>query len=109
MIVSRAVVLGVAAAAMGAAIGFGRASSGQDRVAGWRGDIDFLVAEARRVHAGPSRPAHAPAFAEAAADLSRRVPELPDHRVVVEVQRLLARLNDGHSLVYPMPSERMSR
>lgn len=79
-----------------------------DRVAGWRRDIEHLVAEARRLHAGPERPAHSAAFARAAAELSRRVPDLPDRRVVVELQRLLAMLGDGHSLVYPMPGPRTS-
>lgn len=74
------------------------------RVAGWRADIDTLVATARRVHAGPTRPAHTPAFAQATASLFARIPQLSDARVTVEVQRLVAMLGDGHSLVYPMPS-----
>jgi hypothetical protein len=83
-----------------------RRSASGDRVAGWRADIELLVAEARRVHAGPTRPAHGPEFARAAAELERRLPELPDERVAVEVQRLLALLGDGHSLLYAMPSPR---
>jgi hypothetical protein len=66
------------------------------------------VAEARRVHAGPERPAHALDFAQAAAGLSRRIPDLPDRRVLVEFQWLLAMLGDGHSLVYLMPATRAS-
>jgi hypothetical protein len=61
------------------------------------------VDEARRVHAGPTRPSHSPAFAQAADELARRIPDLPDRRVIVEFQRLLALLSDGHSLVYPAP------
>jgi len=82
--------------------------SAPDRVAGWRGDLEYLVAEARRVHAGPTRPAHAPEFAQAAAELSQRIPNLPDRRIVVEFQRLLAMLGDGHSIMYPMPAPRAS-
>lgn len=78
-----------------------------DRVEGWRLDIDHLVAEARRMHAGPDRPAHQPAFAEAAEALKRRVPSLPDGRIVAELQGLLARLGDGHSLLYPFPTPRV--
>src|SRR5512145_1811585 len=70
-----------------------------DRVAGWRGDLDYLVAEARRVHASPARPAHSRAFTQAAANLSQRIPDLSDRRIVVELQRLLAMLGDGHSIV----------
>src|SRR5512145_3425715 len=72
--------------------------STSDRVAGWRGDVEYLVTEARRVHASPARPAHTPAFAQAAADLSQRIPDLSDRRIVVELQRLLAMLGDGHSI-----------
>ncbi|MEZ4587084.1 MAG: hypothetical protein R2909_11840 [Gemmatimonadales bacterium] len=78
-----------------------------DRVAGWRADVDHLVVEARRMHAGPDRPAHGPAFAEAAEALKRRVPELTDVRVAVELQRLLASLGDGHSLLYPFPTPKV--
>jgi hypothetical protein len=82
--------------------------STSDRVAGWRGDVEYLVTEARRVHASPARPAHTPAFAQAAADLSQRIPDLSDRRIVVELQRLLAMLGDGHSIVYAMPIPRAS-
>lgn len=78
------------------------------RDAGWRADLDTLLAVARRVHASPQRPAHSADFAQAAAELRERVPALPDHRIAVEIQRLLAMLGDGHSLVYPMPSPRVS-
>lgn len=76
------------------------------RIVGWRSDIDHLVAEAKRQHAGPARPAHSAEFSSAAARLKQRVPTLPDRLVVVELQRLLAMLRDGHSLVYPAPTAR---
>lgn len=78
-----------------------------DRVTGWRYDIDYLVAEAQRMHAGPERPAYQPEFLTAAADLKRRVATLSDGRMAVEIQRLLAMLHDGHSILYPMPSPRV--
>jgi hypothetical protein len=87
------------------------ARQGQDsaeRVVGWRSDLQLLVAEAQRRHAGPARPAFSPRFTAAAARLSGQIPGLPDRRVAVEFQRLLAMLGDGHSLVYPMPSARVS-
>jgi hypothetical protein len=37
-------------------------------------------------------------------ELKSRIMDLPDHRVALEIQRLMAMLGDGHSLVYPMPS-----
>jgi hypothetical protein len=79
-----------------------------DRVAGWRRDIDHLIAEARRVHAGPARPAHGRLFGDAAATLARRIPELSDRRIAVEIQRLMAILGDGHSVLYATPSRRVA-
>jgi hypothetical protein len=79
-----------------------------DRVAGWRYDIDYLVAEAQRMHAGPDRPAYQPEFVAAATDLKRRVPSFSDGRMAVEIQHLLAMLHDGHSLLYPHPSSRVA-
>jgi hypothetical protein len=85
----------------------GQSSGRAERAAGWQRDLEFLVAEARRLHAGPSRPAHTAAFADAAASLAAKAGDLRDHQLAVEVQRLMAMLGDGHSLLYPMPSERM--
>lgn len=79
-----------------------------DRVAGWRLDIDYLVAEARRMHGGPDRPAHQPPLANAAEELKRRVPSLSDQRLAAEIQRLLAFLGDGHSILYPTSSARVT-
>lgn len=77
------------------------------RVDGWRADIALVVATAQRTHAGPTRPAHGPAFTGAADALAARVPTTDDARLAVELQRLLARLGDGHSLVYPAPGPRV--
>jgi len=79
-----------------------------NRIAGWRYDIDYLVAEAQRMHAGPDRPAYQPEFLAAAADLKRRVATLSDGRMAVEIQRLLAMLHDGHSILHPVPSPRVT-
>lgn len=70
------------------------------RVEGWRHDLDFLAREARRMHAGPARPAFSAAFDSAAAALRERVPELTNDRIVVELGRLLVLLGDGHTGIY---------
>jgi hypothetical protein len=77
------------------------------RVAGWRSDLQVLLEAARRFHAGPTRPAHQPAFAAAISRLSAEVSRLSDERIVVEIQRVMALLGDGHSLVYIMPTPRI--
>jgi hypothetical protein len=70
------------------------------RTEGLRFDIDYLVEEARRMHAGPARPAHSPGFEAAARDLWKAVPEISDAEFLAGVMKLLAILNDGHSAIY---------
>ncbi|HEX9894724.1 MAG TPA: hypothetical protein VGA78_12420 [Gemmatimonadales bacterium] len=77
------------------------------RVAGWQADLQFLLTQARQVHAGPGRPAHRPEFEQAVSGLFRRVPGLSDERIVVEIQRLMTLLGDGHSIVYLAPTPRI--
>lgn len=78
---------------------------------GWRYDLDFLVAEARRLHAAPGRPAFSEAFDSAASALRERIPEWSNDRVVTEMGRLMALLGDGHTGMYgpgpdsPLPFE----
>lgn len=78
-----------------------------DRTAGWRGDITFLVSEAQRLNPAPSAPARAPAFTTEAEALAAAVPRLSDEAVAAGIQRLLAALGDGHTVLYPMPTERV--
>lgn len=81
---------------------------GLDRVAGWRFDLDYFVEEAQRLHASPERPAFGEGFLAAVESLAGRVPELDDVAVAMEVQKIVAtQLADGHSVVYPLPTERV--
>jgi len=71
------------------------------RVDGWRGDLDYLVAEIKRVHSRYRREPLPAEFVRAADETRRAIPRLADEEVVVKFQRLLALLGDGHSLTYP--------
>lgn len=71
-----------------------------ERDAGWRADLDFLVAEARRVNPAPHRPALDPEFERLASALRAEIPELGDDQVLARLLRLVAFLNDGHSALY---------
>lgn len=70
---------------------------------GWQYDLEFLLAEAKRlhgVHGGPEQPAFSARFASAVDALSARIPELTNDQIVVELQRLMALLGDGHTGMY---------
>jgi hypothetical protein len=71
-----------------------------DRVAGWRSDVDYLVAEAQRLNPGPTRPAFSEPFLEAAAEIRAAIPQLTDDQVLARLMRLTALLGDGHSALY---------
>jgi tetratricopeptide (TPR) repeat protein len=71
----------------------------------WRHDLDYLVAEAKRMHADPDRPAHSQQFQDAADSLRARIGNLSNDRIVLEMGRLLAMLGDGHTGIYgPAPN-----
>lgn len=71
-----------------------------ERVAGWRHDLRYFVAEARRLHAGPGRHAWSDRFEALADSIYDRIPALADAEVVLELQRLGVLLGDGHTGVY---------
>lgn len=75
----------------------GAQADGLDRDARWIADLDYFVEEARRMHVGPDRPAHAPAFDARAALVRQGIPGWSDTRVAAELVRLSVMLGDGHS------------
>jgi hypothetical protein len=84
-------------------------AAGDDRVAGWRADLAYVLAESRRLHASPARPAFDPAFAAALDALAARVPALDDAAVAIGLQSILAtHLADGHTTIYPVTTERVA-
>jgi hypothetical protein len=76
------------------------------RVAGWRSDVDSLLALVGRTH-WRFRDAPLPAeLTDRARRLRDEIPTLDDDRIVVELQALLATLHDGHTLLYPFGMQR---
>jgi len=79
----------------------GQAPPGRlDRGAAWQSDLDYLLAEIRRVHAAYRVQPLPEGFEPAAAALRERLPSLGDEEIAVGLQGLLARLGDGHSMLY---------
>ena len=70
------------------------------REEGLRFDLEYLVEEAQRMHAGPERPAYSQAFLSASQSLRAEIPALTDAEVLGRFMRLTAILNDGHSAIY---------
>ncbi len=64
---------------------------------GWRYDLAFFAQEAERMHYNPWRRTSREDFHAAVAKLHEQIPELSDAQVVVELQKLAAKLGDGHS------------
>ena len=71
-----------------------------NRTAGLQYDIDYIVHHAQARHAGPTRPAFAPAFINQATTLRNRIDELTDLAVLTGLRQLVALLDDGHSTIY---------
>jgi tetratricopeptide (TPR) repeat protein len=74
----------------------------------WNADLDFLIAEIRRMHyayrTGSLSVSPLPAgFDEDVRRLRARLSQLSDVAMVPEIQRLLARLGDGHTGVQAIP------
>jgi tetratricopeptide (TPR) repeat protein len=73
---------------------------------GWRYDLAFLVSEITRLHyVYRSQPLHSDFKADASA-LDESIPKLSDAQITVRLQRLLARLGDGHSISYCLGGKR---
>ncbi|HEY0303834.1 MAG TPA: tetratricopeptide repeat protein, partial [Longimicrobiales bacterium] len=66
-------------------------------VAGWRHDLQQLVRELERKHPAPYNRTPRDTFTAAVARLEQRIPQLAAHEIIVELQRLVALVGDGHT------------
>ena len=63
----------------------------------WHDDLSFLAHEIVSRHRNPFHHVSKATFDEAVAALSRRIPTLRDHEVVVGLQAIAATIGDGHT------------
>ncbi|MCZ6727581.1 MAG: hypothetical protein O7A98_09550, partial [Acidobacteria bacterium] len=63
----------------------------------WRSDLHFVAEEMPKVHPNLFHTRDAAAFEADLDVLSERIASLAHHQIVVELQRLIARLEDGHT------------
>lgn len=80
-------------------------TDGLSRDEGWRTDLRFLVREIRRRAYDPFRSVSEADFEAAVAEIDRRIPDLTDIQVLVEFERLLGSLGDGHVWIAPDPDD----
>ncbi len=68
---------------------------------GWRVDLRWMIAEIRRVHVRFRNEALPSGFESEARALESEIPRLTDVQVYLRLQALMARVGDGHSVLYP--------
>lgn len=73
------------------------AAAGQTVAGEWRGDVDTLLSILHRAHPDPYWGHSAAEFESAAIALKQELPSLSPARAMLELQRLLALTEDGHS------------
>ena len=66
-------------------------------VGGWRADLQQVVRDLERLHPNPYNKTDRATFAAAAARLDQRIPQLAAHEIIVEFERLIALVGDGHT------------
>ena len=75
-------------------------------VAAWRSDLQFVAETLIDTHPAPFHSRARSEFESDLASLAERVPNLPPHRIVVELQQIIAQLKDGHTrLTLPLERE----
>jgi hypothetical protein len=75
-----------------------------DRDAGWQFDLRFFAQEVRRRAVDPFGVIREEDYDSAVGWLERHLPELSDARILLELDRLLVPLRDGHAYVAPAPN-----
>jgi tetratricopeptide (TPR) repeat protein len=73
------------------------------REEGWNYDLDFLVSEIRRMHYAYRSGPLPQGFEDDVRALRKRIGQLSDSAMQPEIQRLLARLGDGHTVLSGVP------
>jgi hypothetical protein len=75
------------------------------RTEAWRSDLDFLVAEMKRLHFVYSKAELPAALQSEIRSLRTDIPDLTDQQVFARMEQLMAGLGDGHSVLYPVSDD----
>ena len=77
------------------------------REQGWRYDLDFYLSEAKRLHAAPASVSKTAEFESEVEELRGRIEELTNEQIAIQLQRITVTLGDGHTCLYPFPTEKV--
>lgn len=72
-----------------------------DEARAWRDDIRFMVREMGRAHKNLYHAVSSEKFAAMVTSLDSRIPSLERHEVIVEMEKIVAAVGDGHTNIYP--------
>lgn len=71
------------------------------RVESWQYDLNFLVAEIKRLHVNVYHSVSKDNFEKMVANLSSKIPSMSDQEIVFEMMKLVATLGNGHNFIVP--------
>lgn len=74
--------------------------SRMSREEGWRYDLGLLAREVKRLRYQPFKSISETDFDAAVKQIHDSVPHLNDMQIIIEMMKLLARVRDGHTLIY---------
>jgi len=78
------------------------------RVQSWQFDLNFLVAEIKRLHVNIYHSINQERFEQMVASISNKIPFLSDQEIVFEFMKLVAAMGNGHNFIIPTYSEKGS-
>ena len=76
---------------------------------GWRADLRYLTREIKRLAYAPYRYHPEATFDAMVEIINRAIPGLADLQILIEMEKLLALLGDGHAGIYPSPAQDENR
>ncbi|WP_100640825.1 tetratricopeptide repeat protein [Alteromonas facilis] len=79
----------------------GIADMPDNRVEGWRLDLNYLLSEIKRLHVAPFHSISEPELTKKAKQLYDEIPNLSDHQIVFGLMELLGNIGNGHNFIIP--------
>ncbi len=78
------------------------------RVQYWQFDLNFLVAEIKRLHVNIYQSVNKEIFDQMVVTISEKIPVLSDKEIVFEFMKLVASLGNGHNFIVPTYADKGS-